>query len=161
MKSLSLGLLLTMAAVTHAGFSIEADDTNLAMGQETTIRLYGGPNETGHLYLIVEWGFQSFLKDPVPYPSLGSLGSVTPYTLPGWTESGYQIIIADLAVLPGGLLAEFTFVTMDVADIVVSLYSNGFGLEPPVDSLTLRESPEPATLALLSLGAIALRRKRR
>jgi len=157
---LFLILLLVMSVTTHAGFYLEAENTNLAMGQETTIGIYGSPDESAELYLIVEWGYQSILKDPVVYSPVGSLGEVIPYTESGWTNSGYQIIVADTAVLPGGLIADFTFVTMDVGDIVVSLYNETLGHEAPKDSLTLTESPEPTTVVLLGLGGLMSRKRR-
>lgn len=158
MKHLAISLFLAMAAISHASFSIQAENTDLAMWQETTISLYSDFGQHEILYLIVDWGYNSILKDPVGYPPLGNLGQINPYTDPGFTNSGYEITIMGTEPLTDGLVADFTFVTMDGGDIIVSLYdSYNVG---PIDTVTLRESPEPGTVVLLGMGGLVLRRRR-
>ena len=157
MKYFSTTLLLVMGTCAFAGFTIEAENLDLAMGQETTISLYTSTGLQANLLLIVEWSYQSILKDPIEYPPLGSLGQIIPYTEAGVTDSGYRISIAGTEILPTGKVADFTFVTMDVGDIIVSLYD--MDNDERIGSLTLAESPEPTTLLLLSLGGILLRKQ--
>jgi hypothetical protein len=152
-----LGCIIAIAATSHAAFSIQAENTDLAMWQETTISLYSDFGQQETLYLIVDWGYESILKDPIGYPPLGSMGQIVPYTEPGFTNSGYEITIMGMEPLTGGLVADFTFVTMDVGDIIVSLYDT-YNVDP-IDSVTLAESPEPATLMLLGLGGLLIRKR--
>jgi len=159
MRTLVIGFWLAGAAAASAGFTLTADQTDLAMWQETTIHLNADTGQQITLQIVVEWGFVSILTDPVAYPPLGSSGSITPFTQVGLTDSGYQVTIAGPEALSGGLIADFTFVTMDVADIVVSLYDAQSGVR--LDSLILVESPEPASGVLLTAGLLILRRRRR
>lgn len=158
MKAYAFIMWLAATAAASAGFTLTADQTDLAMGQETTLHLNADSGLQTTLYVAVDWGFLSILTDPVGYPPLGSLGEITSYTRAGFTDSGYRVTIAGLEPLSSGLIADFTFVTMDVGDIVVSLYDAESGL--CLDSIILAESPEPATVALLTFGMLVLRFRR-
>ena len=163
MKKLFVSILvLGMASLAGAGFSLDASWYSVGLGQEVSIWVYGSPNESTLLYLIIEDGYESILKDPVVYSTAGDLGAAVPYIEAGWTNSGYEITVADSGgSLPGGLLAEFTFVTLDIGDIKVSLYNNTLGYDIPEDSIVIRESPEPATLALMAAGGLFLNSKKK
>ena len=55
------GCIIAIAATSHAAFSIQAENTDLAMGQETTISLFSDFGQQETLYLIVDWGYDSIL----------------------------------------------------------------------------------------------------
>ena len=69
------GCIIAIAATSHAAFSIQAENTDLAMGQETPISLFSDFGQQETLYLIVDWGYDSILKDPNCVSTAGQHGS--------------------------------------------------------------------------------------
>jgi hypothetical protein len=67
------------------------------------------------------------------------------YTLPGFYDLGGP-----------GLYGEVEFRCDAPGDVFINLYDDAFDM---VDTLTIHQIPEPATLILLSLGGLVLRRK--
>ncbi len=125
-----------------------------------TITVTGQDGSSWLGYLIVEEGSAGVLADAIKLDAAGDLGAAWPYAEAGWGV-GYELTAATSGSNPITAGSQFTFnFTGNLGDSAkVSLY-----LDPdytvPVASVNLTVVPEPATVFLLGIGGLLLRRRR-
>lgn len=90
----------------------------------------------------------------------GPDGSVGRYSEVGWGY-GYEIYDVQFSgTNPGGTVAVFRFHCVAEGDVTISLYNSSGDFVTPDDRIIIHQIPEPATIALLGLGGLLLRRKK-
>ena len=163
-KLLVLSLVLGIASLATAALSMSADKTVLMPGEVATITV-SGPGENWLGYIIVEEGGVGALSNPTWLftPSAG-LAYADPYTEAGW-GIGYEFApTADApSTPPEGAQITFDFSSAGVGTAVVSLWDGLGAFESPEGgflTFTVAEIPEPATMVLLGLGALVLRKRK-
>ena len=169
-KVVTLMLVLSMVSMASAALSLTVD------GQDTAaIELL--PSDS--IWIGVESDdtlqYQCYIIMTVTDPALGEWtgGNVvsTPPLIspPGWTYFGTAVDpsmdawFGDLATVGSepnptiGVGGAVEYHGLGVGDVTVTLYDSFF---VPIDTLTVTQIPEPATMALLGLGGLLLRRKK-
>jgi hypothetical protein len=159
-KLLVLTLVLGIASLANAGFSLAADGT--------TVTMVGADNDT---YAGTTFNLICVDSATTTTPTINYNGGVAPSTITanmgfaanweayiglpaGSVKSVWVIELADSAE-PYELL-NGTLVTANMAGAGTVYLRTAAGAA--IDSITV--VPEPATLALLGLGALVLRRKK-
>ena len=107
-------------------------------------------------------------------PDTGIYGQDVLTDVPGWLAAadgtgpwGSILNIGGAAVSPGRWLDQFIFhCDVDQGDVIISLFSDkdmGTAVHPTIleDRIIIHQIPEPATMALLSLGGLFLLRRRK
>ena len=161
-KFLVLALVLSVASLATAGLSLNGPAI-MAPSDIATIELVADPGEGGLLYVVVLEGDPGTLLTGAAGPAAGDLGEALGYVEGGWNSSGYELTVADSGgILPGGIVGLFDFHCDGPGDVVIRVYNDAVGYEigDEVAALTITQIPEPATMALLGLGALVLRRKK-
>ena len=135
----------------------------IAEGATSVITIVGEDASSWLGYIIVEEGGTGLLSNITSLDAAGDLASISPYTEAGW-GAGYELTSA---MSPGSAMpiAAGSQFNMDYSGgtlgqtATISLY-----LDPeytiPVASVNVSVIPEPMTIALLSFGALFLRRRK-
>jgi hypothetical protein len=168
-KLLVLSLVLGMASLASAALTlvVNGQDAGAAITLMPSDTIWIGINQSETR------GFAAYVIMTVPAPGewtgqsrVNSAGF--PGTVPGWTYYGtavdpsldawfYNGSIATVDPFPTGVHAEVQFHCKAQGDVIITLYNEAFAA---IDTLTIHQIPEPATMALLGLGALVLRRKK-
>ena len=168
-KLLILSLVLGIASLASAGLSLSVDGADAG----DTIELV--PSDTIWIGAATdqEAGFAAYIIMTVPATGSWTGGNVVhddnfPGAVPGWTYYGtgvdpamdawfYNGSIATTDPFPVGIHAEVEFHCDGPGDVIITLFDEGFN---PVDTVTIIQTPEPATMGLLALGGLFLRRRK-
>jgi hypothetical protein len=90
----------------------------------------------------------------------GDLSRVNRYSEAGW-GFGYELTDAQaVGANPGGTAFELMFHCAKPGTVTISLYNSGGDYVTPDDRITIHQVPEPATIALLGLGGLLLKRRK-
>lgn len=166
-KLVVLMLVLGMASLANAslvltingglGATVNVGDTvTLALDSTTTDAM---------AYIDVLLGGGTFtLSEPVAGAALGDMGSVS--RVAGTTELGYEEIFAQQAWAPtasnpvSGRIVTVSLVATGEGQIALQLWDNAIGYSEPAQTGIINVIPEPATMLILGLGGLLLRRKK-
>jgi len=167
-KLLVLVLVLGMASLANAGLSLylngsPAADTTIGLNDVVTIGLYSDDTSFFNAYVIngpddpVAIGT---LADPVDETIAGNMAGHSDYAAADGWGNGFLYTTAGSPPTPGvaaGVQHTCTFSSAEVGVTTIYLYE---GSDPygELDSFTITV-PEPATIALLCLGGLLLRKK--
>lgn len=164
-------IVFVLASTADATISLYIDGSPAPpdvwpMGEPLTIQVYsdeGGATANWGGYLVLDWGSDGSLSNPQTLPAAGNMGSMTPYSYPGW-GIGYTLTTADsMGDVQAGIqhTADLVGLLYIGDSATVSLYDGRVSTTVPVDTLWINV-PEPMTMSLLALGgALVLIRKRR
>ena len=164
-RVLALLLVLGLATSANAVYlqidGMSTDTYELTQGSTASISIISEDDSSWLGYIVVPDESTSALSNPVIYDNAGNISSATQYTESGF-GSGYELTAA---MSPGGNPAiapgqQFSFdFSGGMAGDTTTVY---LYLDPeytiPAGSIQISIVPEPITLALLSLGALLLRR---
>jgi hypothetical protein len=168
MKRLVALLLVFGLASTANAVMLQVDGASAAYiaieeGATSLITIVGEDASSWLGYIVVEQGGSGVLSDVAVLPAAGDLAAAEPYTEAGW-GAGYMLTAAES---PGSSTPISTGSQFNVnytggtlgETAKISLY-----LDPeyttPVASINVSIIPEPMTIALLSLGALFLRKRK-
>lgn len=165
-KILALVLVLFTASAADAFFlqidGVDTDSANVNLGTTSTITIISTNSSSWLGYLIVNPGGTGLLSSASVLSAAGNLGSAKPYTEAGW-GAGYELTAA---MSPGGIpaLASGAQFTMNYSGGVLGQTAKiSLFIDPeftiPADSITISIVPEPATVILLILGGLFIRRR--
>jgi hypothetical protein len=111
------------------------------------------PLNSGHYYADAAY--------PQSGSGRGADSSLARYEYEDW-GFGYEISDSQFSgTNPGGVAFIFRFHCSAPGDVTISLYNTMVGdYETPDDVILIHQVPEPATIALLGLGGLLLRRRK-
>jgi hypothetical protein len=171
-KLLVVALVLAIAATANAGLTLSASSTNLTPNETAVVRIVADviDNEYAGIYYLGVSGPGSLNIDNAttqfPGDIVFSWVSNTEIADLLGIQNPFITIDADFFLSPDDpvplildpkLADNIIFTCENWGDVTIKLFDGEANL---VDSLTIEQTPEPATLALLGLGALLLRRKR-
>jgi hypothetical protein len=173
-KLLILVLVLGLTSVASATISLNISGTvDVTQGDTLTVDVSSDSSvQSGWIgYVIVEEGGDGALSNPVIWQphsgggNAGNLAATSPYSESGWGVGYYMIAGATDSSLAAGVQFSVDYDTsaLDVGDsCIVSLWDDGVGYETGDEQgiATINVVPEPATIALLGLGGLFLRRRK-
>ncbi len=160
---LVLGLASTANAVMIQVDGVSANDVEVMEGETALITIVGDDASSWLGYIIVNDGGAGALTNVEIGPAAGDLAAAEPYSEAGW-GAGYMLTAAES---PGSSspISEGSQFYVNYSsgsagqNATISLY-----LDPdysmPAASVNISIVPEPMTIALLSLGALFLRKRK-
>jgi len=161
-KLLVLSLVLGIASLATAGMTISVDKDVLLPGEVATVTISNDVSSNTLSYLVVaDDGSVGAVSNPTMLITLGALAGASPYTEAGF-GTGYEITTAaDAPALPqAGQQWSFSFSSALEGISNIQLFDDNLGYDAPASAVQVTVIPEPATMALLGLGALVLRRKK-
>jgi len=186
-KLLVLALVLSVASLANASFLMSVNgvvnppdsEINLQPSQTAIIDVFGAGNANLPLdFWIICQGPGTIAGGVVLYP--GSLSEITTMSVGDWeasfeapgmfeavgfpgTTSASYFLLADATVPPpalnGLLVDEIAFHCDGPGDVILSLVGGALDNIVVYDTQIIHQIPEPATIALLCLGGLLLRKK--
>jgi len=161
-------LVMSMVAAANAGLTVVIRDD--AGGWQS----YPDSTYTITPSTEIVWGVMDDGQTALGVYVLGFVGPAS-ITDPTVVSSGVTAVLADDAVTAADYGVQNPYISMDLANSVDGLlYTSGFHCEGPgdvtlvgfdqnyvtVDTQVIHQIPEPATLAILGIGALLLRKQR-
>jgi hypothetical protein len=162
MRYLPLILVLALASTANAAISLYINDSpapdsvEILVDEILTIQIYSSDDSSWSG--ILEQEGVGGLSNGVVLPAAGDLGSIEAY------PPAYALTAAGIVVPPtAGIQFEMDYSSSGTGNAFLSLWDNDIGWDPgdEVDTLNITVVPEPATIALLALGGLAILKKRR
>jgi len=172
-KLLVLMLVIGMASLANAAvyFYINGEDAGDSItinpSDVITIQIYSDNTDNWAMYVINEdlAGIIGALSNPTTNSNAGGLGGNAVYDEVGWGY-GYQFNTAQ-STSPTNVVAgvqhtvDFSSAVNGTTVIGMFDFNGPYTIgESELDTLTITVIPEPATIALLCLGGLLLRKKR-
>jgi hypothetical protein len=160
---LIFGMASSANAVLLQVDGITTTDVEILEGATPVITVVGEDASSWLGYIIVEDGGAGALSNVEILPAAGDLASSDPYTEAGW-GAGYMLTAAES---PGSSTPISTGAQFNVdysggtlgQTATISLFVDP-DYTTPAASVNVSIIPEPMTIALLSLGALFLRKRR-
>jgi hypothetical protein len=156
LASTANAVMLQVNGASAAYIAIEEGTTSLitVVGEDTSSWLG---------YLIVEEGGTGLLSEVAILPAAGDLAAAEPYTEAGW-GAGYMLTVAESPTSSTPISTGSQFNVNYSGGVLGETAKISLYLDPeyttPVASINVAIIPEPMTIALLSLGALFLRKRK-
>jgi hypothetical protein len=168
MKRLVAMLLVICLASTANAVLLQVDgvsatDVEIAEGAVLTITVVGEDASSWLGYLLVDPGGAGALSNPQVLPAAGELATAVPYSDPDGT--GYMLTTAASPVAGTEPISAGDQFNLDYSggtagqSATISLFIDP-EYSTPAATLNVSIVPEPMTIALLSLGALFLRKRK-
>ncbi len=166
-RLVALLLVFGMASTANAVFlqidGVTTDNAEIAEGVTSVITIVSEDASSWLGYLIVEEGGTGILSDVTNLDAAGDWASSTPYEEVGW-GAGFMLTAAMSpdSTMPLGAGSQFNVNYSGGAlgqTAKISLFRDP-PYTTPTASVDVSIIPEPMTIALLSLGALFLRRRK-
>jgi len=170
-KFVVLLVVLALASMANATIMLSVNGSTtqnsitLSVGGTCMIDIYSNDSSSHQGTIAVRPANPGTLSNPVVYKPVpaGNSAGTTAVDYTGFGVGiGYDFVSAGTPVDQGGTLPspgthfDFLYTCTGVGTVIVDLYEG----TTPVDSVTITQIPEPATMAILGLGALLLRRKK-
>jgi hypothetical protein len=170
------GVELSINGVTNGPGNIAEVDT--VSCQEIVIDVHGPAAYSWIGYIIIEgdfpgaageWGDDlgppyepkgsGHYYEKTGYPQIWPGADSVRYEEEGW-GFGYELWVDPLYPVPGGLQFEFIYhnCAPPAEYVTITLWDSAEGYDVPQDTIIVADVPEPATIMLLGLGGLLLRR---
>ena len=165
-KLLVLALVLSIATVANAALTLTLSATEVGIGEAIDLGINNSVAGTDGLYVaylallddgsIATWtGTHVLGANAIPEISISYWG----YD-PEYGEDNIEVINSNPALypsLPAGKTVDFGLEGVAEGTVTILLYDEGF---VEIDSVSVEVIPEPATMLLLGLGGLLIRRKK-
>jgi len=169
-KLLVLALVLGIASLASAALQFFPDRVELKPSDTIVITVMSDAIGYTEMFIGVDEqsaaaGEMSFVGGTV-FPAAGDLAKIIPYDYAADEYEGADFVAQDTALLPDwtpGEWFQFVFHCDGIGDEWVTIevydYLDPSGGTEVVHSILIHQVPEPASLLLLGLGGLFLRRK--
>jgi hypothetical protein len=181
-KLLVLMLVMGVASTANATYSLVSsagdtlDPTGAMYPNITVIGIYNDTAGAGQGFMTIVtvpgdaasqalggWTGNATINEPPSVAGAGEntyLGVIDPGTGVGEVDAWLSNMAAVPTLDPWGtgILAGYELICRDLGDVTVTLLADDF--ETVIDTMTIRQIPEPITFGLLGLGGLFLRRRK-
>jgi len=164
---LMLALGVTTVANATLSLSVNGDTSvetiEICIGDTVWIDVYSDTSDiyTAYLELVEPFVNAAWVGDMTIHPAAGKRAKVVkdPYGYVGTWELNALAFPGDDPPISPGCHFEVELECLDYSDAIINLRGSDWGTI--VDTLTIVQTPEPASLIILGFGMLALRKRRR